>query len=35
MADTDWAGLLAEEDVEGLWNGLYQVRRLAPLFRLR
>ncbi|HKY05222.1 MAG TPA: hypothetical protein VJQ56_10050, partial [Blastocatellia bacterium] len=25
MADTKWADLLAEEDVEGLWNGLYQL----------
>lgn len=25
MADTKWADLLSEEDVEGLWNGLYQL----------
>jgi len=30
MADTDWAGLLAEEDVEGLWNGLYQLVSRHP-----
>src|SRR5687767_9281567 len=25
MTDVNWADLLAQEDVEGLWNGLYQL----------
>ncbi|HKG22530.1 MAG TPA: hypothetical protein VKC34_11570 [Blastocatellia bacterium] len=25
MTDVNWADLLAQEDVEGLWNGLYQI----------
>jgi hypothetical protein len=30
MTDTDWAGLLAEEDVESLWNGLYNLVSRHP-----
>lgn len=30
MTDIDWAGLLAEEDVESLWNGLYQLVSRHP-----
>src|SRR5215813_1513635 len=30
MTSVDWAGLLAEEDVEGLWNGLYQLVSRHP-----
>ncbi|MFY9608956.1 MAG: hypothetical protein WAU45_10135 [Blastocatellia bacterium] len=30
MTDTDWAGLLGEEDVEGLWNGLYHLVSRHP-----
>jgi len=35
MTEIDWAGLLNEEDVEGLWNGLFQLvsrhRAVRPL----
>lgn len=30
MADIDWAGLLDQEDVESLWNGLYQLVSRHP-----
>ena len=30
MTDIDWAGLLAEEDVESLWNGLYHLVSRHP-----
>ncbi|HSO73432.1 MAG TPA: hypothetical protein VLU47_01220 [Blastocatellia bacterium] len=30
MTDIDWAGLLAEEDVESLWNGLYNLVSRHP-----
>ncbi|HWN97640.1 MAG TPA: hypothetical protein VNS63_00050 [Blastocatellia bacterium] len=30
MTEIDWAGLLAEEDVEGLWNGLYHLVSRHP-----
>ena len=30
MTDIDWAGLLAEEDIEGLWNGLYHLVSRHP-----
>ena len=33
MADTDWAGLLAEGDVEALWNGLYRLVSRHPAAR--
>ncbi|HEX8185731.1 MAG TPA: hypothetical protein VF747_13290 [Blastocatellia bacterium] len=33
MTEIDWAGLLAEEDVEGLWNGLYQLVLRHPAVR--
>lgn len=33
MTEIDWAGLLAEEDVEGLWNGLYQMVSRHPAVR--
>jgi hypothetical protein len=33
MTDIDWADLLAEEDVEGLWNGLYQLVSRHPAVR--
>ena len=33
MTGVDWAGLLAEEDVEGLWNGLYQLVSRHPAVR--
>ena len=29
----DWAGLLKQEDVEGLWNGLYQLVSRHPAVR--
>jgi hypothetical protein len=33
MTEIDWAGLLVEEDVEGLWNGLYQLVSRHPAVR--
>jgi hypothetical protein len=33
MAETDWAGLLQEEDVEGLWNALYRLISRHPAVR--
>ena len=33
MTDIGWAGLLAEEDVEGLWNGLFQLVARHPAVR--
>ncbi|MEK6301608.1 MAG: hypothetical protein AABO41_12870 [Acidobacteriota bacterium] len=30
MTDIDWAGLLDQEDVESLWNGLYQLVSRHP-----
>jgi hypothetical protein len=33
MTAMDWSGLLAEEDVEGLWNGLYQLISRHPAVR--
>jgi hypothetical protein len=33
MTEIDWAGLLVEEDVEGLWNGLYQLVSRHPAAR--
>lgn len=33
MTEIDWAGLLAEENVEGLWNGLYQMVSRHPAVR--
>lgn len=30
MTDIDWAGLLAQEDVESLWNGLYNLVSRHP-----
>ena len=33
MTGIDWAGLLAEEDVEGLWNGLFQLVSRHPAVR--
>ncbi|HXG94417.1 MAG TPA: hypothetical protein VNN73_18885 [Blastocatellia bacterium] len=33
MAEIDWVGLLAEEDVEGLWNGLYRLVSRHPAVR--
>jgi hypothetical protein len=33
MTAIDWAGLLAEEEVEGLWNGLYQMISRHPAVR--
>jgi hypothetical protein len=33
MTDLNWAGLLADEDVEGLWNGLYQLVSRHPAVR--
>ncbi len=30
MTDIDWAGVLAEEDVESLWNGLYHLVSRHP-----
>ncbi len=33
MADTDWAGMLAEGDVEAIWNGLYRLVSRHPAAR--
>src|SRR6266702_5285685 len=33
MTEIDWAGLLVEEDVEGLWNGLFQLVSRHPAVR--
>lgn len=33
MTEIDWAGLLDEEDVEGLWNGLFQLVSRHPAVR--
>jgi hypothetical protein len=33
MTEIDWAGLLEEEDVEGLWNGLFQLVSRHPAVR--
>lgn len=33
MTEIDWAGLLVDEDVEGLWNGLYQLVSRHPAVR--
>ena len=33
MTEIGWAGLLAEEDVEGLWNGLFQLVSRHPAVR--
>lgn len=33
MTDIDWAGLLNEEDVERLWNGLFQLVSRHPAVR--
>ena len=33
MTDINWAGLIAEEDVEGLWNGLFQLVSRHPAVR--
>jgi hypothetical protein len=33
MGEVDWAQLLVEEDVEGLWNGLYQLVTRHPAVR--
>jgi len=33
MTEIDWAGLLDEEDVEALWNGLYQLVSRHPAVR--
>src|SRR5260370_9939120 len=33
MAETDWAGLLQQEDVEGLWSALYQLISRHPAVR--
>src|SRR5215831_759768 len=33
MTEIDWAGLLAEEDVEGIWNGLFQMVSRHPAVR--
>ena len=33
MTEIDWAGLLVEEDVERLWNGLYQLVSRHPAVR--
>src|SRR3989442_774975 len=33
MSQIDWAGLLAEQDVEGLWNGLFQLVCRHPAVR--
>ncbi len=33
MREIDWAGLLAAEDVEGLWNGLFQLVSRHPAVR--
>ena len=33
MTDINWAGLLEDEDVEGLWNGLFQLVSRHPAVR--
>lgn len=33
MKEIDWSGLLAEQDVEGLWNGLFQLVSRHPAVR--
>src|ERR1041384_8061693 len=33
MTEIDWAGLLVNEDVEGLWNGLFQLVSRHPAVR--
>jgi hypothetical protein len=33
MTEIDWCGLLAEQDVEGLWNGLFQLVSRHPAVR--
>lgn len=33
MTEIDWAGLLVQEDVEGLWNGLFQLVCRHPAVR--
>lgn len=33
MTQIDWSGLLAEQDVEGLWNGLFQLVSRHPAVR--
>src|SRR5215510_2567130 len=33
MTEIDWAGLIKQEDVEGLWNGLYQLVSRHPAVR--
>jgi hypothetical protein len=33
MTEIDWAGILAEEDVEGLWDGLFQLVSRHPAVR--
>ena len=33
MTEINWAGLLADEDVEGLWNGLFQLVSRHPAVR--
>jgi hypothetical protein len=33
MSEIDWAGLLAEQDVEGLWDGLFQLVCRHPAVR--
>ena len=33
MTQIDWAGLLVEEDIEGLWNGLFQLVSRHPAVR--
>jgi len=33
MAEINWSGLLAEQDVEGLWNGLFQLVSRHPAVR--
>ena len=33
MSEVDWAGLLTEEDAEGLWNGLFRLVSRHPAVR--
>src|SRR5579862_9564798 len=33
MAETDWAALIQQEDVEGLWNALYRLVSRHPSTR--
>src|SRR2546422_10774870 len=33
MTEIDWSGLLADEDVEGLWSGLFQLVSRHPAVR--